>query len=108
MMYVQVFGHYGVLKSYDSRPAPPNLNAYAKRFVRSIKPECLQSMIFFSVAPLPPAVHEFMAHYHAERNHHGIDDRLIARSNVITFPNLPIRRRQRLGGQLTYYYRETA
>jgi len=35
-----------------------------------------------------------------------IDDRLIAPFNVITFPNFPIRRRQRLGGQLTYYYRE--
>jgi len=50
-------------------PLSPNLNAYAERFVRSIKFECLNRMIFIGEASLRRAVAEYMAHYHAERNH---------------------------------------
>ena len=48
-------------------PKSPNLNAYAERFVRSIKDECLNRMIFIGEASLRRAIREFMAHYHAER-----------------------------------------
>jgi putative transposase len=47
-------------------------NAYAERFVRSIKDECLNRMIFIGEASLRRAVRELMAHYHVERNHHGL------------------------------------
>ena len=47
----------------------PNLNAFAERFVRSIKEECLSRMIFFGHASLRDAVTQFLAHYHGERNH---------------------------------------
>ena len=50
-------------------PMSPNLNAYAERFVRSIKFECLNRMMFVGEASLRRAVAEYMAHYHAERNH---------------------------------------
>jgi putative transposase len=53
-------------------PKSPNLNAYAERFVRSIKDECLDRMIFVGEGSLRRAVGEFMAHYHAERNHQGV------------------------------------
>ncbi|MHB8744854.1 MAG: integrase core domain-containing protein, partial [Sulfuricaulis sp.] len=52
-------------------PRSPNLNAYAERFVRSIKEECLNRMIFLGEASLKHAVNEYMTHYHAERNHQG-------------------------------------
>jgi transposase InsO family protein len=55
----------------------PDLNAYAERFVRSIKDECLSRMIFFGERSLRNATREFAAHYHAERNHQGLDNRLI-------------------------------
>ena len=55
-----------------------NLNAYAERFVRSIKDECLNRMIFIGEASLRRAVREFMAHYHAERGHQGLGNRLIS------------------------------
>ena len=55
----------------------PNLNAYAERFVRSIKDECLDHMIFFGERSLRKATREYAAHYHRERNHRGIDNRLI-------------------------------
>ena len=58
-------------------PMSPNLNAYAERFVRSIKEECLDRMIFVGQASLRRAVTEYMEHYHAERNHQGLENRLI-------------------------------
>ena len=61
------------------RPPPrsSNLNAYAERFVRSIKSECLNQMIFIGQASLRRAVAEYVDHYHGERNHQGLDNRLI-------------------------------
>ena len=58
-------------------PRSPDLNAYAERFVRSIKEECLNRMIFLGEASLRHAVKEYMAHYHAERNHQGMGNRLL-------------------------------
>lgn len=58
-------------------PMSPNLNAYAERFVRSIKGECLDRMIFVRQESLRRAVAEYMTHYHAERNHQGLENRLI-------------------------------
>jgi transposase InsO family protein len=54
-------------------PMSPNLNAYAERFVRSIKDECLDRMIFIGQASLRRAVTEYMTHYHTERNHKGLE-----------------------------------
>jgi len=58
-------------------PRSPNLNAYAERFVRTIKESCLEQMIFFGEEGLRNAVREFVTHYHLERNHQGLDNRLI-------------------------------
>jgi transposase InsO family protein len=58
-------------------PRSPNLNAFAERFVRSIKEECLNRMIFFGQASLRHAITQYMAHYHGERNHQGIGNRLL-------------------------------
>jgi transposase InsO family protein len=58
-------------------PRPPNLNAYAERFVRSIKESCVDRMIFFGEESLRTAVQNFVAHYHSERNHQGLANKLI-------------------------------
>src|SRR6266849_5427441 len=58
-------------------PRSPNLNAYAERFVRSIKDECLDRMIFVGQASLRRAVREYIEHYHIERNHQGLENRLL-------------------------------
>jgi len=76
--------------------------------VRSIKDECLNRLIFFGEGSLRHAVREYMAHYHSERNHQGIDDRLIKPSNVVTLADASVRRRERLGGLLRYYQRAAA
>ena len=55
----------------------PNANAFAERFVLSIKSECLRRMIFFGEASLRRAVSEFVAHYHVERAHQGLANKRI-------------------------------
>lgn len=57
----------------------PNLNAYAERFVRSIKSECLAQVIPIGEGHLRRMVREYVEHYHGERNHQGIGNCLIAR-----------------------------
>jgi len=50
----------------------PNANAYAERFVRSIREECLYRLILFGERRLSHGIGEFVAHYHGERNHRGL------------------------------------
>src|SRR5215831_18130332 len=56
------------IESAKLPPRSPNLNAHAERFVRTIKEDCLKQMILFNEDALRRAVHEFVAHYHFERN----------------------------------------
>jgi transposase InsO family protein len=86
----------------------PNLNAYAERFVRSIKEECLSRVVPLGEAHLRDVVREYMAHYHAERNHQGRGNQLITPPAKVTALAAPIQRRERVGGVLSYYYREAA
>jgi putative transposase len=82
----------------------PNANAYAERFVRSIKEECLDRLIPIGEQHFRRAVAEYVAHYHGERNHQGLDNRLIAGPPVVRMAS-PVRRHPRLGGLLNFYER---
>jgi len=86
----------------------PNCNAFAERFVRSIKDECLGRMILFGEASLRRALREYVAHYHAERNHQGVGNRLLEPLATVSSGNDPICCRERLGGMLNFYCREAA
>lgn len=88
-------------------PKTPNLNAHVERFMRSIKEECLDRMIFFGEKSLENAVKKYLKHYHAERNHQGIDNRLIDTPDDSP-PDGVIRCRERLGGMLKHYERVAA
>ena len=89
-------------------PRSPNLNAYAERFVRSIKDSCLNELILFGETSLRTAIREFVDHYHRERNHQGLENSLIMPEDPVGKPGGPIRQRQRLGGLLNYYFRDAA
>ena len=82
----------------------PNANAYAERFVRSIKEECLDRLIPIGERHFRRVVAEYVEHYHGERNHQGLDNRLISGPPVIRMRSL-VRRRSRLGGLLNFYER---
>jgi transposase InsO family protein len=80
----------------------PNANAYAERFVRSIKEECLDRIIPIGEGHFRRAITEFVEHYHRERNHQGLDNRLIARTPPMHATGR-LHRHRRLGGLLNYY-----
>ena len=96
------------VESVQLPPRSPNLNAYAERFVRSLKESCLNRMIFFSQESLRVAIQNFVAHYHNERNHQGLRNRLISPESGHFGNTGEIQRRRRLGGMLNYYYRTAA
>ena len=76
--------------------------------MRSIKESCLQRLILFGESSLRTAVQNFMAHYHSERNHQGLDNRLIQPDPVHLTNTGAVQRRERLGGMLNYYHRVAA
>jgi transposase InsO family protein len=82
----------------------PNANAFAERFVRSIKEECLDRLIPIGDRHFRRAVAEYVEHYHCERNHQGLDSRLIA-GTPVTDRTGGVRCRPRLGGLLNFYER---
>jgi len=86
----------------------PNLTPHIERFMRTIKEECLHRMIFFGEPSLRKAVHEFLVHYHAERNHQGMANRILEPGQEVGRTTGSIRCRQRLGGMLRYYHRQAA
>ena len=96
------------VKSVKLPPRAPNLNAHAERFVRTIKESCLERLILFGECSLRKAIHDFVMHYHHERNHQGLDNRLIMQEECQASRTGAIQRRQRLGGMLNYYYRQAA
>jgi putative transposase len=61
-------------------PTSQNLNAYAERFPRSIKEECLDRMIFVGQASLRRPVDQYLEHYLMDRNHQELNNRLIRRT----------------------------
>jgi putative transposase len=84
------------------------LNAYSERFVRTIKEEFLDKMIFVGQESLRRAVSDFVLHYHKERNHQGLDNKLIYADPTEAANDSAIHCRPRLGGMLNYYYRKAA
>jgi transposase InsO family protein len=83
-------------------PRSPNLNAFAERFVRSVKSECLSKLIPIGVPMLRRAMHEYMEHYHLARNHQGLANELIASPRAPPSGSERVGRRTRLGGMLSY------
>ena len=76
--------------------------------MRSMKSECLNRMIFFGEKSLRKALREFTAHYHQERNHQGLGNNIIIPGEEVGRREGSISRRERLGGMLSYYYRDAA
>jgi transposase InsO family protein len=86
------------VKSVKLPPHSPNLNAYAERFVRSIKESCLERLILFGENSLRTATREFIMHYLSERHHQGLSNRLIIPEASEVNTDGTIQCRQRLGG----------
>jgi hypothetical protein len=84
-------------------PRSPNLNAYAERWIRSVKQECLSKLILTTPRALWRVLNEYNTHYHQERNHQGKNNRLLFPQPSPRGQTLSCR--HRLGGILKYYER---
>src|ERR1039458_4687354 len=93
----------GGVKTLPLPALSPNLNAYAERWVKSVKDECLSKIILFGERSLRRALSEYVEHYHAERNHQGKSNVLLFRRVTQTRREEPVQCRERLGGLLRYY-----
>ena len=105
--FLEILEATGV-QSVKLPPRSSNLNGHAERFVRTIKESCLERMILFGEGSVQKAIHEFVLHYHHERNHQGLGNRLILPEQLVADRAAPIQRRSRLGGMLNYYHRPAA
>ena len=97
----------GGVKSLKLPARSPNLNAFAERFGRSIKSECLDRMILIGEPSLRRALDQFAEHYHWERNHQGLENNIIE-PEFGSAEKGNVNCRERLGGLLRYYDRDAA
>ncbi len=110
------------IKSKKTLPYCPDMNAYAERWIRSIRSECLDHVILLGEGSLRRAVSQYVEHYNTERPHQGKDNRVLTPATPLdstdanlerytaTTPNqdpsnLVIKRQERLGGLLATYKR---
>lgn len=75
-------GFRNLLRSAGAQPPTlpaqsPNPNAFAERWARSVKPECLSRLNLFGKPALCRALTGFANHCHAERNRQGKDNNLL-------------------------------
>ena len=80
--------------------------------MRAIKEEALNHMIIMGEAALRYVLTHYLAHYlahyHAERNHQGLGNHLIAPKPEVGHQTGQVVRRERLDGLLSDYYRDVA
>ncbi len=100
------------VKPIQTPPSSPNCNAHIERFIGSFKREMAERMIFFGEAHLRGSIDEYLIYYNRERNHQGLNSRIIEPGKESACPEPvegeKIRHRERLGGMLNYYYRDAA
>jgi len=93
-------------------PRAPNLNAYAERWVQSVRQECLEHFIVFGEAHLRYILSNYETFYNEERAHQGVGNARLRRFGEKEPPTEiaegAIVCRQRLGGLLKHYNRQAA
>jgi transposase InsO family protein len=88
-------------------PRAPNANAFAERWIRSVREECLDKVLIINQAHLRRVMREYIAFFNTARPHQGIDQQIPV-SPTSRSVSGPVRCRQILGGILHDYYRGAA
>jgi len=86
----------------------PNLNAYAERWVRTIRENCLDQLILIGEDSLRRAVGQYVEHYNTERAHQSLENKIIEPKFDEISEKGEVVCDSRLGGMLNYYYRKAA
>ena len=98
----------GGIKPVRIPPKAPNCNPHIERFMLSLKSECLDRMVLFGQESLNRATREYLEHYHRERNHQGLEGKIVDAGPEFGRVAGRIESKERLGGMLRYYYRAAA
>ncbi len=85
----------------------PNANAFAERWVRTVRQECLDKIIILNERHLHKTLQEYVAYYNARRPHQGLNQDSPLGLGPVTQEG-PIQHRNVLGGIIRDYYREAA
>ncbi len=87
----------------------PQANAYAERFIRTIRTECLDWLLIVGRRHLETVLRIYTAHYNRERPHRGLALLSPDSTNADPQPSgEEIKRRDRLGGLIHEYHRAAA
>ena len=102
-----VFASIGIT-TLPTAPQAPRMNAYAGRFVRTVRAECTDRMLIAGEQHLRPVLSEYIGHYNTGRSHQGKGMSLRAPDDardVIAFPisATRIQRQARLAGLINEY-----
>ena len=100
----------GDVKTLPLHARSPNLNAFAERWVISVKDDCLSKLILLGESSLKCALHDYLIHYHAERNHQGKGNSLLFPTATPSLSDVDgsVCSRERSGGLFKYSYRKAA
>jgi putative transposase len=86
----------------------PKANAYAERWVGTVRRECLDWILIFSRRHLEHVLRIYVNHYNSHRPHRALAHRAPNADHQrlpMTYPtDLPVRRRDRLGGLIHEYH----
>ena len=99
----RLFREHGV-KTIRLPPYSPNLNAYAERWVRSIKEDCLNHLVLLGEGSLRHGVSEYVEFYNHDLPHQGLGSELVVSQSSETATKGPVKVRFRLDGLLNFYY----
>jgi putative transposase len=94
----------------DVIPSPyrvPNANAFAERWIRSVREECLDKLLIINQAHLRRVMREYIEFFNTARPHQGLEQQ-IPNPKIIHETSGPVRCRKVLGGILHDYYRDAA
>lgn len=94
------------IKPIKLPPRSPDLNPHAERWILSLKSEVLDHLILPGERKLRRALTQYLAHYHAERAHQGLNGEIIDPEGMPEGGEIMCRKR--LGGLLSYYHRRAA
>jgi putative transposase len=88
----------------------PRANAYAERWVRTVRTECLDWLLVLGQRHLGRVIRRYVWHYNQQRPHRGIDLSVpVSESRVVVAPpSLHVQRHDVLGGLIHEYHQAAA